>query len=70
MTVATVLLQATSLISTLSQFRTNGEHSLFISSHPRTIGFTGALCLPRSFLGGSNLGTFAASKPPQFLENK
>ncbi len=71
MTVATVLLKATSLVSTLSQLRTNGKLLWFslriicVLLAPRE-----TLCLQVLRTGGSNLGTFAAPKLPQFLDNK
>lgn len=71
MTIATVLLQATSFVSSLSQLRTNGKHPwLPFQFICVLLASNEALCLQHYRQGGSNLGTFAAPKLPQFLENK
>lgn len=71
MTVATALLQATSLISSLSQLRTNGKH-LWLPFQIICVlqASRETQCLQYSRQGGSTLGTFAAPKLPHFLENK
>ena len=71
MTVATALLQATSLIATLSQLRTNGKYSQLLLQILRVLLLSREkLCLQFYHQGGSTLGTLAVPKLPQFLENK
>lgn len=71
MTIVTALLQASSLISSLSQLRTNGKHSSWLFQiNCVIIASKEKMCLQYYPKGGSNLGTFAAPKLPQFLENK
>ncbi|CAD6594145.1 MAG: hypothetical protein ASARMPRED_008719 [Alectoria sarmentosa] len=70
MTVVTALLQASSLLSSLSQHRTNGKYSrLPLQIICVLLASKEVLCLQYSRQGGSNLGTLAAPKLPKFLEN-
>ena len=71
MTVITALLQATSLISSLSQLRTNGKHSSLLFQDTCVVHISReTLCLRYYSIGASQLGALSAPKLPQFLKNK
>ena len=71
MTVVTALLQASSLLSSLSQLRTNGKHPwLPLQIICVLLACKESLCLQYYRQGASKLGTLAAPKLPKFLENK